>query len=223
MSGDRFRFPGRPSRTDAADRTLAGMRMPVRAPDFSSAILDRVHAQRPFLSSTGRRWRVAGLAVCGLAMVGLAVGALAFGRWSARVVPGLAVRQPLADVVSCAVADASRSLRTIAQSGQSILDGFSPEMRPQTDLASTFPAYFAEQALRPLVRVAMAVPDFSSGSGAGVPVLPASFWSAPARIAPSSLASAAGAPAEEDGAGDLAEQLAWSFAGQPVQAVSLPR
>lgn len=221
----RFQFPLW-ARRDRLDRELASMRSPASAPDFSSAILDRVHAERPFLASSGRRWRIALISTGVLALVGLAVGGLAFGRWSARVVPGLAQRAPLAEVVGCVVDETSRGLQSLARSGRSIVTSLSAAERSERAVPAPA-AYLAAQVLRPALRAMIPYPDLD-----GVAPAPIQVPAIAARFEPPTLISALRLPmltvpqspvAPADEPADLADQVASSIAGEPFQTPSVPR
>lgn len=238
MSG--LRFPNW-ARRDPVERQLAALCRPVAAPDVSAAVLQRVHAQQPFLSRRGRAWRLGALAGLGLAMVGVAVGALAFGRWSARIVPGLAEPTPLVDLVRSAERDAARQLRSFAVSGRSLLASV---VTPASVEAAREPwplellAYRA--AMGQAVRAMVPLPDFGDTTApvgawafgaepAPAPAIAASVD--PARLpsvrlplmVPAVAVSAARSIPDDEPAPDFADQIAGTLAGQAPATPALPR
>ncbi|MBL8991442.1 MAG: hypothetical protein JNJ48_07675 [Phycisphaerae bacterium] len=234
MSG--LRFPNW-ARRDAVDRHLSDLARPVSAPDVSAAVLRRVHAQQPFLSRRGRAWRLGALAGIGLALVGVAVGALAFGRWSARIVPGLAEPTPLVDLVRSAERDAALHIRAIALSGRSLLESVVSPARPPSQPSSLeLAAYSAafSQALRAMVPL----PDLGESTPplrpwtlasplAPAPSAPVDFAALPSvrlpLMVPAAAVSAARAPQDDEPAPDFADQIAGTLAGQAPAPPALPR
>lgn len=165
MSRDSLRFPEW-ARHDPADAALSGLRSRVRAPDLTGAILSRVNEQQPFLKKSGRRWRLAWLGAGALTLALAATAAVTVGRSAARAVPGVAPLEPLAEVVTCAVDEASRSVRTLAVSGRSLLIELTPAATGNSPTAAGSSAVRVQavggrdvsvavgrtaQALRPLV------------------------------------------------------------------------
>jgi hypothetical protein len=86
---------------------------PVEAPDFTSSILDRVDAERPFLAPSVRRklpWIRIGLGVC-VAMSVLAVALT--HRWAPKAVQLVEQPAPISDVVQCVECAAQQHLVNI--------------------------------------------------------------------------------------------------------------
>ncbi len=88
------------------DRAVEGLRTPVRAPDFSAAILGEVGRRRGWLGAGVQRLVSVGrLAVAAVLLLGLGVG-LAVKRWSPDSVVFSPPATPIAAVTECAATDA---------------------------------------------------------------------------------------------------------------------
>lgn len=171
----------RRNRLDDIRRVAFEMReTPIEAPDFTSSILDRVDAERPFLAPSVRRklpWIRIGLGAC-VAFAALSI-ALTY-RWAPKTVQAIAQQPaPISDVVQSVEGCAShkfipRSINVIsfgesdathllaAMAAAAKLSEF--EGRPVEPLGDMGPAPMAVAAAEPLVMPSQVVALRTPGS-----------------------------------------------------------